>query len=137
MTHCGAYDVESVGRMTAPVADSLTTGIAQCHVTSTHRMHLGTQHFHTLHVGMLALYIGGTHEHLTLHVHQGTDGCRGHAMLSGTCLSDNTRLSHLLGQQDLADGVVDLVGTRVVQVLTFQIQLTAVLLTHALGEIKW
>ena len=100
-------------------------------------MHLGTQHLHTLHVGMLALHIGGTHEHLALHVHQGTDcGC-GHTMLSGTCLSDNTRLSHLLGQQNLTDGIIDLVGTRVVQVLTLQIQLTAVLLAHALGEIEW
>ena len=57
-------------------------------------------------------------------------------MLTGTGLCDDTRLAHLLGQEDLTDGVVDLVGTGVVQVLTFQIELTAILLTHALGKIQ-
>ena len=57
-------------------------------------------------------------------------------MLSGTRLRDDARLTHLLGQQDLSDGVVDLVGTRVIQVLTLQVELAAVLLTHALGIVE-
>ena len=51
-------------------------------------------------------------------------------MLAGTCLSNDTRLTHFLRQQDLSDGVVNLMGTRVIQVLTLQIQLTTVLLAH-------
>ena len=57
-------------------------------------------------------------------------------MLTGTCLCDDTGLAHLLGQQNLTDGVVDLVGTGVVQVLTFQIEFTTVLLTHSLGVVQ-
>ena len=85
---------------------------------------------------MLTLYIGGPHKHLTLHVHQRTDSCGSHPMLACTSLGDDTGLTHLLGQQDLSDGVVDLVGTCVVQVFTFQIELTAVVLTHALGKVE-
>ena len=108
--------------MTAPVTYSLAAGIAQRHVASTYRMHLGTQHLHPLDVRVLTLHISGTHEHLTLHAHQRTDRCRRHTMLSGSCLCDDTRLAHLLGQQDLAHGVVDLVGARVVQVLALQLE---------------
>ena len=57
-------------------------------------------------------------------------------MLTGSRLGDDTRLAHLLRQQDLSDGVVDFVGTRMVQVLALQVQLTTVLLTHALGIVQ-
>ena len=135
-THRGTDDVEGVLGVTAPVSDGLTTGIAQGHVTCAYRMHLGPQHLHTFYVGVLALHVGGTHKHLTLQVHQRTDRSSGYAMLSGTCLCDDARLTHLLGQQNLTDGVVDLVGTGMVQVLTLQIESTAVLFTHSLGIVQ-
>ena len=78
---------------------------------------------------MLSLHIGSTHEHFTLHTHQCAYG--------GTCLSNDARLTHLLSQQNLTDSVVNLVGTRVVQVLTLQIQPAAILLAHAAGKIEW
>ena len=134
--HRRADDVKSVGGMAAPVADGLRAGIAQRHITRTDGMHLGSQHLHTLHVRVLTLHIGGTHKHLALHVHQRTDRRCGHTVLSGASLCDDAGLAHLLGQQDLADGVVDLVGTRVVQVFTLQIELTAVVFTHALGIVE-
>ena len=36
----------------------------------------------------------------------------------------------------ISDGVVDLVGTSVVQVFTLQIELTAVVLTHPFGKVE-
>ena len=99
-------------------------------------MHLGTQHLHPLDVRVLTLHISGTHEHLTLHAHQRTDRCRRHTMLSGSCLCDDTRLAHLLGQQDLTHGVVDLVSARVVQVLALQIESATITLTHPLRQIE-
>ena len=57
-------------------------------------------------------------------------------MLTSTGLCDDTGLAHLLGQQDLSDGVVDFMGTGVVQVLTLQIQFAAILLTHPLGVVQ-
>ena len=134
--HRRPHDIESVRGMTAPVADGLRASITQCHVTCTYGVHLSAQHLHALHVCVLTLHIRGTHKHFALHIHQRTHRCRSHTVLSGTRLGDDTRLTHLLRQQNLADGVVDLVGTRMVQVLTLQIQLTAVLLTHPLGIIQ-
>ena len=69
-THCRTHDVERVGRMTAPVADSLRTGITQCHVTRSYRMYLGPQHLHTFHVGVLALHMLLWLHHAVLHQSQ-------------------------------------------------------------------
>ena len=41
-------------------------------------------------------------------------------MLSGACLSDDARLSDLLGQQGLAENVVDLVRAGVVEILALE-----------------
>ena len=84
-------------------------------------MNSGSQHLHTLHVGVLALHIGGSHEHFALHIHQCTHCGSSHSVLSGTGFGDDARLSHLLGHQYLADGSVDFVSAGVVQVFTFQI----------------
>ena len=86
---------------------------------------------------MLSLHIGSTHEHFTLHTHQCAYGGCSHSVLAGSRLGNDARLAHFLGQQNLANGVVNLVGTRVIQVLTLQIQLAAILLAHAAGKIEW
>ena len=135
-SHGGTYDIEGILWMAAPVTDCLGTSITQSHVTCANRIHLGAQHLHALHVGMLALHVGSTHEDFALHVHQCTNGSSGNTMLSGTCLGDDTSLAHLLRHQNLTDGIVNLVRTRMVEVLTLQIQLAAILLAHTLGIIK-
>ena len=135
-THGRTYDVEGILRVAAPVAYGLRAGIAQRHVAGAHRVHLGSQHLHALYVGMLALYIGGTHENLTLHVHQGAYRSGSHTVLSGSGFGNDAGLAHLLGHENLTDGVVDFVCTGMVQVLALQIELASVLLAHALGIIK-
>ena len=99
-------------------------------------MHLGPQHLHAFHIRVLTFHIRSPHEHLALHVHQRTHRGRSHAVLSGACLGDDACLAHLLSQQYLSDGVVDFVGSRVVEVLALEIQLTAILLAHATCEIQ-
>ena len=99
-------------------------------------MNLGTQHLHALHIGVLALHIGCPHKHLALHVHQCAHGGCGHTVLSGSRLGDDTCLAHTLGKQNLTDGVVDLVGTGVVQVFALQVELATILLTHSLGKVE-
>ena len=128
--HRRPNEVEGVLGMAAPVADGCAAGITQRHVSRSHRMHFCTQHLHTLYIRVLAFHIGSSHEHLTVHAHQSTDRSRSHSVLSGSRLAGNAGLAHLLCQQDLSDGVVDLVGTRVVQVFTFQIELATIALTH-------
>lgn len=134
--HGGTYDVESVGGMAAPVAYGLAAGVGEGHVAGAYRVYLGAQHLHALYVGVLTLDIGGTHEYLALHAHQGAYGGGGHAVLAGTGLGNDARLAHLLGQQNLTDGVVDFVCSGVVEVFTLQIQLATVLLAHAPGVIQ-
>jgi hypothetical protein len=54
------------------------------------------------------------------------------AVLPGAGLGDHTRFAHALGQEGLADGVVDLVGAGVVEVFALQEDLRAAhLATHA------
>ena len=57
-------------------------------------------------------------------------------MLSGSCLRHDALLTHFLGNENLSDGVVDLMGTRVVQVLTLEVELATVFLTHATGIVE-
>ena len=61
----------------------------------------------------------------------------GHAMLAGAGLGDDARLAHALGQQHLAQHVVDLVRAGVVQLVALEVDLGAAqLLGQALGEIE-
>ena len=85
---------------------------------------------------MLALYIQGSLIDHAWHVHQCTHRSGSYTVLSGTGLGNDTLLAHLLGQQNLTDGVVNLVCSSMVQVLTFQIQLTAILLAHSAGIVQ-
>ena len=135
--HRTTYDIEGILGMTTPVANGLATSIAQRHITGTYRMYLSAQHLHTFHIGMLALHIGGPHKDFTFHIHQGAHGGRSHAMLSGSGLGDDACLAHLLGHQNLTHGIIDLMSTRMVQVFTLQIQLTAISIAHTLSIIKW
>ena len=129
-SHRRAHNVERVLRMTTPVAYCLRTGVAERHVTCTNGMHLGAQHPHALHIRVLALHVGSSHEHLAAHTHQGAHRSRSHTVLSGSRLGDDACLPHLPRQQNLSDSVVNLVRTRVVQVLALQKQAAAVALAH-------
>jgi len=58
-------------------------------------------------------------------------------MLAGTVFRDDPGLAHALGEQDLADAIVDLVRTGMVQFFALEIDLRpAEMLGQALGEIK-
>ena len=58
-------------------------------------------------------------------------------MLAGTGLRDHAGLAHISGQQDLAEYIVDLVGTRVVEILPFQINFCpAQILCHMLRIVE-
>ena len=134
--HRGTYDVERVGGMTTPVTYGSRAGVGERHVACADGVHLSAEHLHAFDIRVLPFHVCSAHEHLAFHVHQRTHRGRSHAMLPSTCLGDDACLAHPLGQQDLSDGVVDLVCSRVVQVLTFQVEATAVLLAHAACEVK-
>ena len=98
-------------------------------------MHLRPQKFHPVHVQRLAAGIFLTHEDLTFHSHKRRHGGRGHAVLAGPRLRDHSGLSHLLCQQHLPQHVIDLVGTGMVQVFPFQIDLRPAQIFRHMGRI--
>ena len=58
-------------------------------------------------------------------------------MLAGAGLGDDARLAHALGEQDLAQAIVDLVRAGVIEVFALEIDLRAAqMLGQALGEIE-
>ena len=88
-----------------------------------HRHHLGTQQPHFIDIQSLTAGVLLPHEHHALHTKESRRGGGGHPVLARSGLGDETGLAHLLGQQGLAQHVVDLVGAGVVQVLPFEINL--------------
>ena len=87
--------------------------------------------------GLLPLDVGRAHVDDAGQAEARRDGGRGDAVLAGAGLGDDARLAHALGQQDLAEAVVDLVRAGVVQLLALEIDLRAAeMLGQPLGEIE-
>ena len=135
-SHGAAHQVEGIPRMAAPVPDGLRAGITQRHVARGDGVDCRSQHAHALHVGVLPLHVGLAHEYLASHAHQGAYRGRGHAVLARSRLRRHAGLAHALGHEYLAYGVVNLVGSRVVEVFPFQVELAAIQLAHATGVVK-
>lgn len=110
--------------------------VLQGHVARGHGHDRRAQHLHLPDVGLLALDIGLPHVDHARHVHQRADRRRGHTVLPGPRLGDDARLAHPPGDQDLPDGVVDLVGAGVVEVLAFEVDAAAVALAQPACEIE-
>ncbi len=89
------------------------------------RNDLGTEHFHAEHVELLAFHVHGTHVNGAFHAHECSGGGSGNAVLSGTGLGNDLLFAHALGEQNLADGIVDLVCAEMVQVFALQVDFRA------------
>ncbi len=74
---------------------------------------------------MLLRNIDYAHMNFALHAQQGADGRQRNAMLAGSSLGHHFFLAHLLGQQHLADAVVDFMGAGMIQILALEINLCA------------
>ena len=90
-----------------------------------HRHNGGAQQLHAEHIGRLTLDVLGAHVHHAFHAVAGGHGGGGHAVLAGTGFGDHPLLAHALGQQRLANGVVDLVRPGVVEVFALEVDLRA------------
>ncbi len=133
----GADQVEGVVNVGHPVAQGLVHRVLQRAGAGGDRDHLGAQELHAEDVGLLALDVGGAHVDHALHAETRGHGGGGHAVHAGAGLGDDALLAHALGQQDLADAVVDLVRAGVVQVFALEVDLRAAeLLGQALGEVQ-
>ena len=103
-------------------------------VTATH---FGAEETHAGDVQRLPLHVDRAHVDDAFQAEARADRRRGHAVLAGAGLGDDALFAHALREQDLAEGVVDLVRAGVEQVLALQVNLRAAeLLGQALGEIE-
>ena len=98
--------------------------------------HLGAEQPHAEDVERLALHVDLAHVHDALEPEERRRGGAGHAVLAGARLGDDPRLAHALGQQRLAQHVVDLVRAGVVQVLPLEQQGAAELGRQPLGLVE-
>ena len=117
--------VEGVLAGRDPVAQRLVHGVLQRRGAGRHRPHLGAQHLHAHDVRRLALDVDRAHEDHAGNVEQRAGGRRRDAMLAGAGLGDDARLAHALGQQHLAQHVVDLVAAGVVELVALEVDLRA------------
>jgi hypothetical protein len=132
----GAQHVVGVADVRDPVADRRRRGLLERLGARVDRLDARAQQLHALHVGLLAADVLGAHEDDAVEVEQRAGGRRGDAVLARAGLGDDARLAHALGQQRLADRVVDLVRAGVVEVLALEPDLAAGLLAEALGQVQ-
>ena len=97
---------------------------------------VGAEQAHAHHVERLAAHVLGAHVDDALEVEQGAGGGRGDAVLAGAGLGDDAALAHALGQQRLAEDVVDLVRAGVAEVLALEQDRRAAALAQPGGVVE-
>ena len=98
-----------------PVAHRLVDGVLQGGRPRRHLADLGAERAHPQHVRRLAADVLSTHVHDAFEVEERAGGRRRDAVLACPGLGDDPSLAEAAGQERLAEGVVDLVGTGVVE----------------------
>ena len=83
---------------------------------------LGAEGVHAQDVRRLSADVLLAHEHDARQAQERAGGGRRDAVLAGAGLGDDPRLAEPSGEERLAEGVVDLVGARVGEVLALQVE---------------
>ena len=118
---CGADDVERVVDALDPVAERGGDGVGERAVPSSTGHDLGAEQAHLVDVERLPADVLDTHEDGALHAHERRGRRGGDSVLTRAGLGDHALLAHALGEQALAERVVDLVRTGVVEILALQV----------------
>ena len=124
-SHNRAQTVVGVSNSGGPLPHRLGYRVFQCSCSCCHRNDFCAEQTHPVHVQRLPAGIFLSHKYHALHAHQRRGSGSGDAMLSCSCLRDQTGFPHLLRQERLPQHVIDLVRARVVQIFPFQIDLRA------------
>ena len=117
--------VERVVDVGDPVAQRLVHRVLQRPRTRLHRHHLGAEHLHAEHVGLLTFDVDRAHIDHAIQPEAGAQRGGGDAMLAGTRLRDDAPLAHAARQHDLAKHVVDLVRAGMIELIALEIDLGA------------
>ncbi len=120
-----------------PVAHGLVDRVLEGAGAGGDAAHLGAEQAHAEDVGRLPRHVDLAHVDDALEAEVGADRGGGDAVLAGAGLGDDARLAEALREQALADGVVDLVGAGVGEVLSLEVDLGAAeLLREVGGEVE-
>jgi hypothetical protein len=120
-----------------PVAHGLVDGLLQRPLARLDSAHLGPHEPHAEDIQGLPLHVDGAHVDHAFESKLGADGRGRDAVLAGTRLRYDPLLAHPESEKGLPYRVVDLVGTRVEQVLTLEKDLCpADMARQALGKIE-
>ena len=97
----------------------------------------GAQQLHPEDVERLARNVHAAHVHLALEAEERRRGRRGDPVLAGACLRDDPALAHALGEERLAQHVVDLVRARVAEIFSLEEDLCSpAVLSEPLREVQ-
>lgn len=136
-TGCRSDQVIGILDIGDPVAKCLVHGVLQRAAARRDRLDFRAEQLHAENIRRLTLDVGGAHIDDAGKAKAGGNGCGGDAVLTGTGFGDDAGLAHALGEQDLADAVVDLVRAGVVQLFALEIDLGAAEFgRQPLGEIE-
>ena len=131
-----ANQVVSVAHCRDPVAQRLVQRVLQALAAGIDRGDFRAQQFHAKDVERLAFDIDAAHEDFALAFEQRRHGRSGDAMLAGPGLGRDARLAHALGEQRLAERIVDLVRAGMAEVFALQINLRAAQFGREIGAEK-
>ncbi len=115
-----ADDVVGVGHRGRPVAQGVVHGFLQGLRAGGHRHDLGAEQMHPGDVRRLAVRVLLAHVHDAGQAEQRARGRGRNAVLPGAGLGDDAALAEALGEQRLAERVVDLVRPGVREILALQ-----------------
>src|SRR5579863_2803200 len=133
----GADAVERIVHIGDPIAQRLVHRILERARARLHRDHRGAQHFHADDIGLLPLDVDRSHIDEAFQPEARAQRGGRDAMLAGTGFGDNAPLAHAPGHHDLAEHVVDLVRSGVIELLALEIDFSAAkMFGQPLGEIQ-
>lgn len=136
-TYGGSNDVVGGGESGDPSTKGLVDGITKGASSSLDSNNGGSEKLHTEDVESLTTDVLSPHVDGTLETELSTNSSGGDSMLSGSGLGNDLLLSETTCQKNLSKGVVDLVGSSVVEVLTLQPDLSSsTVLGETVGELK-
>src|SRR5215212_8261543 len=113
-------DVVGVLDVGDPIPYGLVHGVLERPRAGEDGHDFGPEKLHPYDVEPLAIRVFLAHVDDTFLAVQGGDRCGGDAVLASAGLGDDALLAHAIGEQDLAQGVVDLVRPRVRQILALE-----------------
>ena len=136
-SHHRAETIVGVINPAGPLPHGLRDGVFEGGSAGFDRDHLSPQQTHPVDVEGLADGVLFAHKDNAFHSHEGSCGGRRNPVLARAGLSNQAGFPHLLGQQGLAQDVVDLVCAGMVQIFPLEINLGAAQVTgHFRGIVE-